>query len=311
MAHFASAFAERSNEILHVNLPSTLCYRHEILEVPGLVTGLFITYDGQHSDEFIVRTPVSWSEFLQRLCQTKAAWHDLQEATMRSAVEKPEKAFIGWEGRNIYIFRGGSVPEQWNPALADQWLAGVLSGSALLWGPIVKNEWDNLDEIVPLGKDGASAFEHHVRVAMNYLFGGSLTNGGYQCRTEDDGVEIRDLIYRNAADSGFWRDLKDKYSCSEIIVEAKNKIEISRDDLRQVYCYLKPATGLFGLLISRGEVPAKIAAYNRQVFRNFAQQRFVLVMTRSDLQKMVAMKLRKLDPAEHLAYRMAEFIRSV
>ena len=52
MNHFISEYAETVNKILHDVLWSTWFYKHEIIEVPDLVTALLITYDGQEDDEY-------------------------------------------------------------------------------------------------------------------------------------------------------------------------------------------------------------------------------------------------------------------
>jgi hypothetical protein len=66
--------------------------------------------------------------------------------------------------------------------------------------------------------------EHMVRVIFNFLFWGELGEGHPQSRTEpeNEGLEIRDLIFSNISNPGFWKDLKDKYEASEIVVDAKN-----------------------------------------------------------------------------------------
>jgi len=95
-----------------------------------------------------------------------------------------------------------------------------------------------------------------VRVIFNFLFRGELGEGRPQTRTEPEteGVEIRDLLFSNIAETGFWKDLKDKYSASEIVVDAKNTDESTRDDLRQLYCYLKPALGFWGFIVCRSQL---------------------------------------------------------
>jgi hypothetical protein len=152
-----------------------------------------------------------------------------------------------------------------------------------------------------------------VRVIFNFLFRGELGEGRPQSRTEeeDEGVEIRDLLYSNNANSGFWKDLKDKYSASEIVVDAKNKDKLTRDDLRQLYCYLKPALGFWGFLVCRSEQPAWIRAFNRTLFRNFNQSRGLLILCDDDLRRMVQMKNRGQNPLAYLSERMSEFIRSI
>jgi len=125
------------------------------------------------------------------------------------------------------------------------------------------------------------------------------------------GVEIRDLIFANNAQSGFWNDLKQKYGASEIVVDAKNKDDLTRDDLRQLYCYLKPALGFWGFIICRSEPSPTINAYNRALFRNFEQRRGLLILSDNDLRRMVQIKMGGQNPARYLQDRMSEFVRSI
>ena len=115
----------------------------------------------------------------------------------------------------------------------------------------------------------------------------------------------------NQADSGFWKDVKDKYLCTEVLFEAKNKDDLGHDDLRQTYCYLKRATGLLGILVTRNDPSATIVAYNRTLFQNFEQSRAVLILSDRDLLQMVEMKLRGHNPADRLREQLSSFMRSV
>jgi hypothetical protein len=152
-----------------------------------------------------------------------------------------------------------------------------------------------------------------VRVVLNFLFVGQLGEGKSQSRTEpeDEGVEIRDLIFANGAESGFWSDLKHKYSVSEVVVDAKNKDAITRDDLRQLYCYLKPALGFWGFIVCRSEQSALVNAFNRTLFRNFNQERGVLILHDGDMRRMVQIKLAGQDPGAYLQKLMSDFARSI
>ena len=147
----------------------------------------------------------------------------------------------------------------------------------------------------------------------NKIFVEKLGEGRWQSRTEpeDEGVEIRDLLFGNKSDFGFWQDLKNKYFASEIVVDAKNKSVLTRDDLRQLYCYLKPALGFWGFVVCRSEQPKWVYAYNRTLFRNFNQGRGVLILCDDDLRRMVHMKNQGRDPSEYLREKMSDFTRSI
>lgn len=50
MPHFIDEYADQLNRMLHTVLNPTWFYRQEIVVVPGLVTAIFITYDGVRDD---------------------------------------------------------------------------------------------------------------------------------------------------------------------------------------------------------------------------------------------------------------------
>jgi len=72
--HFIRGYAAQVNEILHTYLVATYFYKHEIYEVPGLLSALLITYDNQADDEFVVQPKASWQDFLTRMSRVKRDW---------------------------------------------------------------------------------------------------------------------------------------------------------------------------------------------------------------------------------------------
>jgi hypothetical protein len=311
--HFALAYARQVNEILHQMLWPTWFYRYEIWECPGVVTGVFVRYDEQEEDNYHVVSPVDVDRFLKRLVEIKADWATLEKDVLESLAQHPEKTIGGWESRTIYFFKGGQNPSFWTAETALRDTSVLLTSSALFWGRLVREELLHIREAIPPGLDHCKDYEHQVRVTINFLFHGQLSPAKPQVRTEvlDEGLEIRDLLCQNLADSGFWKDLKEKYSCSEILFDAKNTDELNRDDLRQIYCYLKLAIGFWGFLVCRAAQPQRIHAYNKTLFNNFGQSRGVTILTDDDLLKMVDMKLRGQDPSFIVRNKYSEFIRGV
>ena len=180
-------------------------------------------------------------------------------------------------------------------------------------GHLIQLEARQLKQTIPPGREQFRDYENAVRIIFGYLFRGELGEGKAQSRTapKNEGVEIRDVIFANLADSGFWKDLKDKYSVSEVVVDAKNTEDITREDLRQLYCYLKPALGFWGLIVSRSPPSDSMQAFNRTLCKNFRQERGVLILCEDDLRRMVEIKNRGTNPAAYLQERMSEFIRSL
>jgi hypothetical protein len=286
-------------------------FSQEIFEVPGALTAILIRYDGVLDDSRVIHDQSSSQDFIKRMERVKGDWKffDLNLVAQMA----PHQVLGGWEGRTIYFIKNGQRADQWTPENATQDITKLLHSSAQGTGPAIQWETDHLRELVPVGHEHFQTLEHMVRVTFNFLFRGDLGDGRVQSRTEpeNEGIEIRDLLFANKADRGFWKDLKDKYAASEIVVDAKNKDELDRDDLRQLYCYLKPALGFWGFIVCRSPQPPLIHAFNRTLFKNFRQERGLLILSDEDLRRMVSIKNNGNSPASYLHDRMSEFLRSV
>lgn len=311
--HILEDYARDVVDTLHRNLAGALFYRAELIEVPGLLCAVLITYDDVRDDSLEVRETVAWEDFLDRMAIVKADWTEFDREIVVGLGRKPAKLLCGWEGRTIYFIRGGNHPEQWTREAASRDVNGLLLSSWLSWGPIVAEEVRQLRRVVPVGREHFREYERIVRVAFRFLFRTELGEGRAQSRTEPEteAVEIRDLIIPNLADSGFWKDLKEKYSVTEVVVDAKNTDEVTRDDLRQLYCYLKPAIGLWGFIVCRQPQPRGLHAFNRTLHKNFSQERGVLILSDEDLRRMVEMATRGQMASDYMRDRLSEFARSV
>jgi hypothetical protein len=195
MTHFIDEFADRVNEILH-EYQGTRFFKQEIVEVPGLLAGLLITYDGVRDDSRETRDRMSRTEFLERMSLVKPDWRDFDLRLMEELGKQPHRGMNGWEGRTIYFLKGGSHPEQWTAAQADSIAMALLKASAHLLGPMIQWEAEHLKENIPTGREHFRQYEHQVRVIWNFLFMGELGEGQFQSRTEpeNEGVEIRDIV---------------------------------------------------------------------------------------------------------------------
>jgi hypothetical protein len=282
--HFAIDYAEHVNELLHSYLVSTWCYRHEILDISGIATALLITYDDIKDDAYETYPEVDWAFFISRMSQVKPDWAFFSSDVMLEFLDHPDKTIMGWEGRTIYFIKGGKFPEFWSTETAHIDGMALLAGGAKMHGPLVLHEIESVSKDIPAGPEHCRDYEDFNRRVINFLFIEHLGECKLQQGTEpgNEGLEIRDLICSNKSEKGFWADIKRKYSCSETLFEAKNKEVLDRDDLRQTYCYPKPAPGLWGFVICRAGQPDKIHAYNRTLFKNFSQERGVLILSDKD-----------------------------
>jgi thymidylate kinase len=219
----------------------------------------------------------------------------------------------GWEGRTIYFIRHAQYPGSWTSEQAGIDVALLLAASRMVWGPMVLNELEAFASSVPTGREHFRDFERLVRVTFTFLFPEHLGEPRIQSRTEpgNESCEIRDVIFPNKSETGFWQDLKAKYSCTEIVIDAKNSMEITQDDLRQVYCYLKPAIGLWGFIVCRAPDIDTFQKYNRTLFKNFCQTRGVLLLSVCDLIAMARIRLHGNEPSEYLRSKMSKFLQSI
>lgn len=312
MTHFAEAYAEKVTELLH-DYHGQLFYKQEIIEVHGLLTSLIITWDGVRDDIRDIGDNVTWEDFLKRMSTVKPDWANFDRSLMEQLSEQPEKLMGGYKGRTIYFIKGGNNPQCWTVERAEGDAISLMRASVGVWGELIYQEVSNLDKIVPAGRTHFREYEHYVRVIFNYLFFDELGDGQPQSRTEpeNEGLEIRDIIFANRANSGFWKDLKEKYRVSEVIVDAKNTNDTTRDDLRQLYCYLKPALGFWGFIVCRTQPSSTLRAFNRTLYQNFSQKRGLLILSDDDLRRMVEIKRRGNNPSDYLQELMSEFVRSI
>jgi hypothetical protein len=295
LTEFISEYADQLIEFLHRRMPARF-FRQEIIEVPGVVSSILVTFDGVR-DDVREMSQMTLDQFVARMTRVKSDWATIRKGLLAPLKDHPEKTIKGWEGRTIYVIRGGHHPEQWTKLSAAIDAAMLLGPTAsALAADIIHSQVTNLRINIPIGHANFSAFERFVRICFNYLFCSAeeLGEGQAQSRTspEDDGVEKRDIIFQNRAISGFWYDLKNKYSASEIIVDAKNTDNLERDDLRQLYCYLKPAIGFWGFIVCRTEPSRLVQAFNRKLFQNFEQRRGLMILCDEDLRRMVEMARR-------------------
>lgn len=313
MGHFIESYSDRLSALLHLNLAADWFYKQEIIEVPELLTAVLVTYDGVADDQREILTNSSWETFLERMAKVKQDWIHFDRGHIEFLRENPGKTIGGWEGRTIYFIKGGQNADQWTIEKAETDVGVALTSAAATSGRLIQSELEHLKDSLPAGPEHFREFEHMVRVTFNFLFRGDLGEGRAQSRTEpeDEGLEIRDLVFGNVASSGFWKDLKDKYEASEVVVDAKNKELLTRDDLRQLYCYLKPALGFWGFIVTRSEQPKLVHAFNRTLFRNFTQSRGLLILCVDDLRRMVTVKNLGRNPSAYLQEKMSEFLRSI
>ncbi len=163
MSHFAFPYSQEMNRLLHIGMDSSWYYKHEIYEIPGLLTALLITHLGQKNDEFEVNTEVSYYEFLERMRHVKYDWEYFDINNFQSLAKEPHRLILGSEGQTFYFIRGGNHPEYWTPEQAYNDLMIIIQGKLNLSGVMTLNMITDSKTSIPPGRKHYRDYENMVR----------------------------------------------------------------------------------------------------------------------------------------------------
>ena len=158
-----------------------------------------------------------------------------------------------------------------------------------------------LKKCVP-GRTHWREYQNLITDIFTYLFVPPLRNPKPQSRTNDR-LEIRDVVYPNHTTEGFWHDIKNEYSGSYVVVEAKNKQATEAKDVVQIADYLtEKQAGSFGLLISR-RVTESALKKRRKYYSNSPHKMSVL-LDDEDIKKMLKRKSAGENPEDVIIERI-------
>ena len=129
---------------------------------------------------------------------------------------------------------------------------------------------------VPHGREGASDFENWTLRTCRILFSGPLKN--FELHPTPGGVQQRDVVATNNAESGFWKRVLDDYKTRQLVFELKNFEDLSIDDFRQSLSYSGRQYGRFVLIIHRSDAEGLTQKVRARV-KELWDQHETLVMT--------------------------------
>jgi hypothetical protein len=104
---------------------------------------------------------------------------------------------------------------------------------------------------VPVGDDGAKAFEEWCHSAIKVCFSGPLRN--IELHPNGNAPQRRDVVASNQSECGVWRRVLDDYGSRQIVFEVKNRLGIEPDEYRQMLGYLHDDYGKLGFIITRDQ----------------------------------------------------------
>jgi hypothetical protein len=152
------------------------------------------------------------------------------------------------------------------------------------------------------GKNDWKEYQNLVEEAFTHLFVPPLEKPKQQSRAED-GLEIRDVVFPNRVDSGFWSIVRTEYKAAYIVVEAKNKETVDKNDVLQLSDYLvEKQLGLFGILVGR-KIEQSANDQRRKAYST-DPSRMIVLLDDNDVKDLMIKKSRQENPEDVLKDRI-------
>ncbi len=152
-------------------------------------------------------------------------------------------------------------------------------------------------EAVSPGQEHAYLYQRVMLQVLNALFAPDLIEGKEQVRTEH-GTEIRDLVFLNDSDKTFWDYVRNEHHSLTVVFECKNKTSLESEDISQLAAYLGDAMGYLGVILTRETLSHPLFLKCLSVYNKGVPRRVILVLSDSDVLRMLRMRIAGNDPAE-------------
>lgn len=144
------------------------------------------------------------------------------------------------------------------------------------------------------GKEDWRDYEDICTNIWTFLFCPPLRKPWPQERTESR-LDIRDAIFPNDAETGFWGKVRNDYSAKYVLLEFKNYTRsISKGEVGQAADYLKDELGNFGIIISRKPPSESAIKKRRETWEQ--REKLILLISDQDIGEMVMFKERAEPP---------------
>lgn len=168
---------------------------------------------------------------------------------------------------------------------------------------------DALANIAP-GNADALVFQKLWLDAAEFLFSPPLGIPFYEVNDADK-RNRRDIIIENFAESGFWAVARSEYIARYVIIDAKNYEQpVGKRCVLDVAHYLKRyGCGLFALLATR--VGAKSSATHAIREHWIADNKMILVLDDTELNRMLEMRADGADPSAVIREKLRKFVFSL
>ena len=175
--------------------------------------------------------------------------------------------------------------------------------------PDKSNEPESLEselQSLKVGRPDWLSYQKLCARIFEYLFSPPLERPIFE-RADASGVNRRDFILPNYAESGFWRFLRDAYGAFYVVVDSKNhKSQVKKNSVLQVANYLKEAgSGLFALVCSRNGFDRSAAHCQREQW--LLHRKLILDLEDDDILQMLINKREGGQPEAVIQQKIEDF----
>lgn len=159
----------------------------------------------------------------------------------------------------------------------------------------------------PCGKAGWKEYEGLAVDTFTHLFVPPLAAARIQERSENN-LRIRDAVFPNYAENGFWALLDRRYGATLVLLECKNYTDpVGQEAVHQVSRYLKSGTlGKIAMICSRGDASPEALKARTEIFRD--SKHIVLFLSDFDLEQMIDLKRIGALPETYLQRKLEDFL---
>lgn len=140
-------------------------------------------------------------------------------------------------------------------------------------------------KLIETGGEEANRYHHLVFNILKSVFGSRLTKPKMEDKIAG-GIKRVDISFRNPQNSGFFRDLKNRYEirCANIYIECKNiKHDPVNPEFDQLGGRLNDRKGQFGILVCRKILKPDTAKKRQDDLRK--QEKYIIYLNDIDLRK--------------------------
>lgn len=253
---------------------------------------------------------------------------DRVAARLRSYAEAFEASTGGHMPQLVLVVSGSLTPEQVERLRRDG-IDRVVDGPELRdaapylpWPPMVSERrassesrtddhegGRSLEEelaILAPGRSEWSAYQRLVRDILAVTLSPPLEQPLDEHRNQS-GVNRRDIIFANYAESGGWKFLRDHYDAHYVVVDAKNYVGgVKKKDVLQIANYLSAhGAGLLGIIVCRSAADRSAEITRREQWVIY--RKMVLVLNDEDLRTMLALGSTGQDPSTVIRQKIEDF----